>query len=108
VAESPESPNLRTIVWDTTCVLPAGNRVETRMSSGIRAVNACEASTRERSIPFIVRKRRTHPPRNDSPTRWLSAAKSSVGSSTDPRFLSSLGFLTTLLTQRTAGIVRGG
>ena len=56
-SESPVSPNFRIRVSEITDAESAGVRLETSMSSGIRAVNACEASTMHRSSPCMLRKR---------------------------------------------------
>src|SRR3954464_12010872 len=79
VADSPDSPNFVMTVRARTSSWPDGTKVDTRVSRGIKAVRAWEASTMQRSIPDISRNRRTHRPANDSDSLWLNAMRSSEG-----------------------------
>ena len=76
-AESPVSANLRTMASAIEPWFSVGRIAEVRMTSGISAVNACDAITMARSKPWTAKKRRTHRVGNQSSSQ---SSSSHVGS----------------------------
>ena len=57
-AELPVSANLRTMASAMDAWFSVGSIAEVRMMSGMSAVNACEAMTVARSMPWMAKKQR--------------------------------------------------
>ena len=78
-ADSPDRSNFLTIVLAAAFEPSAGAKVDIRMSRGMSAVNAWDASTMHRSRPAILTNRRRHRPRKDSCSRSISSETPRVG-----------------------------
>ena len=75
-AASPVSPKRRMTASDTAVSLPRGKNADTTMSSGMSAVNACEAMTIDRSRPRSQMNDPTHRPGKLPCARSTSAGQS--------------------------------